>query len=179
MRSFQFNTLAAVTAAIFITGCDGIDSNFITPKLSDNVQKNSLTQVNPEGLKSIRYFKGGWYGLAPNWSHDFTVTFNIDGSAQVAAEVADEYCGKSGGLNMGEARTLVNTLIGLELETSTGFASVDQGHETVELEYTDGSSQIIYLAHDEAPKGFPVAVNGSELSTLLQAIDDSLAMWCQ
>jgi hypothetical protein len=127
-------------------------------------------------IVSYKYFRGGWYGISPNWSHDMTIDFlNFkDNKYRITAKLADPFCIKAGGITMTETTQLLQLYSSLLLMTSTGPQTADFGVEYVELKTSTGIVRRYYLDNHEVPAGAQYASNPNELSTFLKELHSKL-----
>lgn len=131
-------------------------------------------------ISELRYFRGGWFGIAPNWKHDFTIYFGrtANGYTPVSGKYPDPFCFRSGSLDEASASSVLGLVNGLQLAVSDGQMGADAGVETVELRYGDGQTKTIHLMRIEAPAKALYALNPEMLSRVLNMVGDNLAVGC-
>jgi hypothetical protein len=133
-----------------------------------------------EVVVEIKYYRGGWYGPQPNWSHDMKIDFlqYSNGQYQVTAKHTDSLCFKTGGITVSEVNDLFTVYQQILLLTSTGVTLPDLGNEYVEIKTQSGVTRKYHLLNGNVPSGEQYITNPQALRDFMQDLEDSLATAC-
>jgi protein involved in sex pheromone biosynthesis len=149
----------------------------------ENTENSVVPEVKkPEGnIKSIRYFRGGWYPARgqPSWSHDMTIDIDQSRPGLIFGKHFDSLCFRSGSLTNAEIESLLAEVKKLVVEVSTSQRRVsDVGVEVIEVKDKADQIKRIHLFTLSSKAGDNVAKNGQALSALLKSIGDNLSTGC-
>lgn len=142
---------------------------------------NTTGTPGTEVIVSAKYFKGGWFSPAPNWSHDMTIDFlqYTNGAYKVSAKDTDPLCFKSGSLTVADAQQMIGLYSQMILYVSTGPKLADAGVEYIEIKTQSGKITKYHLQNTEVPAGEVYVSNPEAMSDFLQDLEASLAIACQ
>lgn len=131
-------------------------------------------------IVELHYYKGGWFGPSPNWSHDMKIDFlqYNAGKYKVTAKHTDPLCTKSGGVTVAEVTNMITIYSQLLLLTSTGITLPDLGNEYIEIKTQAGVTRKYHLLNGDVPAGEQYATNPQALHDFLTNLEASLAVAC-
>lgn len=131
-------------------------------------------------IVELKYFRGGWFGPSPNWSHDMTIDFLVynAGEYKVTAKHTDPLCFKSGGITVAEVNSLITVYSQMILMASTGITLPDLGNEYVQIKTQEGIIRKYHLLNGNVPFGELYSTNPQALRDFLQDLEASLAVAC-
>ncbi len=167
--------ILGLLALTFVVSCKGKTASPADPGAQVTVHAN-------ETVNSIRYYKGGWYGLPPNWKYDLTIDFTkfVSGNFQVSAKHPDALCFKAGTLSLAQANALLAIYSQMQLQpVPPGPVIVDLGEESIEIKTLEGHTYKYYLEKDGISPGQTYVINPTAMRDFMENLDASLAIACQ
>ncbi len=146
----------------------------------DEYSINPYLKSTSTKILSINYYKEAGYSIAPNWSHDITISFLTNGSAFVdSLDPAKLNCGNSGIVSYEQINVIVDLINSLNVTVQPpGISLLDGGIETVKITYVNGTTKTIHLTAGSLVAGEYLATNGDALSQEIVSLPPTLLAYC-
>lgn len=132
----------------------------------------TTTDVYTGDLKELRYYRGGWFGIYPNFAHDLTL--KIDAKGKIKAHLSIPECEMEATATVDVYAKLESMLNNARIKVST-IGIVDVGHNVVTLTYPDGE-QDYHLSEGDGTYGKAVIVkeDAEKIQALLESLIDEI-----